>query len=313
MVVGVGASRVRDLFTQAKAAAPSIIFIDELDAIGRQRGGGASLGGHDEREQTLNQILTEMDGFTGSEGVIVLASTNRPDVLDAALLRPGRFDRRVTVNPPDVEGREKILEVHTRSVPLADDVDLKGLAATTPGMVGADLRNLVNEAALGAAKARPQGGRVGRLLQRLREDRPRHRAAHHAQPRGARAHRLPRGRPRAAGHAGAGRRPGPQGLDRPARPRARRHLPVARERPLRLRHRLPAGPDRRRAGRPRGRGDRVRVGHHRRRVRPPAGHPDRALDGRPLGHVGGDRPGHRHLRRAAVPGDRSGLARRRAS
>jgi cell division protease FtsH len=153
MVVGVGASRVRDLFTQAKAAAPSIIFIDELDAIGRQRGGGASLGGHDEREQTLNQILTEMDGFTGSEGVIVLASTNRPDVLDAALLRPGRFDRRVTVNPPDVEGREKILEVHTRSVPLADDVDLKGLAATTPGMVGADLRNLVNEAALGAAKA----------------------------------------------------------------------------------------------------------------------------------------------------------------
>ena len=181
MVVGVGASRVRDLFTQAKAAAPSIIFIDELDAIGRQRGGGASLGGHDEREQTLNQILTEMDGFTGSEGVIVLAATNRPDVLDAALLRPGRFDRRVTVNPPDVEGREKILEVHTRSVPLADDVDLKGLAATTPGMVGADLRNLVNEAALGAAKARPQVGRVRRLLQRLREDRARHRAAHHAQ------------------------------------------------------------------------------------------------------------------------------------
>jgi cell division protease FtsH len=153
MVVGVGASRVRDLFTQAKAAAPSIIFIDELDAIGRQRGGGASLGGHDEREQTLNQILTEMDGFTGSEGVIVLASTNRPDVLDAALLRPGRFDRRVTVNPPDVEGREKILQVHTRSVPLGDDVDLKALAATTPGMVGADLRNLVNEAALLAAKS----------------------------------------------------------------------------------------------------------------------------------------------------------------
>jgi cell division protease FtsH len=152
MVVGVGASRVRDLFTQAKAAAPSIIFIDELDAIGRQRGGSSSLGGHDEREQTLNQILTEMDGFTGSEGVIVLASTNRPDVLDAALLRPGRFDRRIAVNPPDVVGREKILEVHTRSVPLDDDVDLKGLAATTPGMVGADLRNLVNEAALLAAK-----------------------------------------------------------------------------------------------------------------------------------------------------------------
>jgi cell division protease FtsH len=152
MVVGVGASRVRDLFTQAKAAAPAIIFIDELDAIGRQRGGGAGLGGHDEREQTLNQILTEMDGFTGTEGVIVLAATNRPDVLDSALLRPGRFDRRVAVNPPDVEGREKILQVHTRSVPLGDDVDLKGLAATTPGMVGADLRNLINEAALLAAK-----------------------------------------------------------------------------------------------------------------------------------------------------------------
>jgi cell division protease FtsH len=152
MVVGVGASRVRDLFQQAKAAAPAIIFIDELDAIGRQRGGGASLGGHDEREQTLNQILTEMDGFTGTEGVIVLAATNRPDVLDSALLRPGRFDRRVAVNPPDVEGREKILEVHTRSVPLDADVDLKGLAATTPGMVGADLKNLVNEAALLAAK-----------------------------------------------------------------------------------------------------------------------------------------------------------------
>jgi len=152
MVVGVGASRVRDLFTQAKAAAPSIIFIDELDAIGRHRGGGAGIGGHDEREQTLNQILTEMDGFTGSEGVIVLAATNRPDVLDAALLRPGRFDRRITVNPPDVRGREEILKVHTRSVPLADDIDLAGIAATTPGMVGADLRNLVNEAALIAAR-----------------------------------------------------------------------------------------------------------------------------------------------------------------
>jgi|HigsolmetaAR201D_1030396.scaffolds.fasta_scaffold05020_5 cell division protease FtsH len=152
MVVGVGASRVRDLFAQAKAAAPSIIFIDELDAIGRKRGTGSGLSGHDEREQTLNQILTEMDGFTGSEGVIVLAATNRPDVLDPALLRPGRFDRRIVVNPPDLEGREKILRVHTRSVPLADDVDLAAIAATTPGMVGADLRNLVNEAALLAAR-----------------------------------------------------------------------------------------------------------------------------------------------------------------
>jgi cell division protease FtsH len=151
-IVGVGASRVRDLFAQAKAAAPAIVFIDELDAIGRARGGGAGFGGHDEREQTLNQILTEMDGFTGSEGVIVIASTNRPDVLDSALLRPGRFDRRVTVAPPDLGGRLAILKVHTRGVPVDPSVDLEGLAASTPGMVGADLQNLVNEAALTAAR-----------------------------------------------------------------------------------------------------------------------------------------------------------------
>ncbi len=151
MIVGVGASRVRDLFETAKKAAPAIIFIDELDAIGRARGGG-SFGGVDEREQTLNQILTEMDGFTGSEGVVVLAATNRPDVLDSALLRPGRFDRRVAVSPPDSEGRRMILEVHTRKVPVGPDVDLSALASTTPGMVGADLRNLVNEAAITAAR-----------------------------------------------------------------------------------------------------------------------------------------------------------------
>ena len=152
MVVGVGASRVRDLFNQAKEAAPAIIFIDELDAIGRQRGGSGSIGGHDEREQTLNQILTEMDGFSGSEGVIVLAATNRPETLDSALLRPGRFDRRITVSSPDRAGRAMILKVHTRSVPLADDVDVDTIASNTPGMVGADLRNLVNEAALTAAR-----------------------------------------------------------------------------------------------------------------------------------------------------------------
>jgi cell division protease FtsH len=159
MIVGVGASRVRDLFQQAKEAAPSIIFIDELDAIGRARGGAMSIGGHDEREQTLNQILTEMDGFTGTEGVIVIAATNRPEILDPALLRPGRFDRRVVVNPPDQEGRHKILEVHTRSIPLADDVDLDAVASATPGMVGADLRNLVNEAALTAARKGEDGVR----------------------------------------------------------------------------------------------------------------------------------------------------------
>jgi cell division protease FtsH len=151
MIVGVGASRVRDLFKQAREAAPAIIFIDELDAIGRARGTG-SFGGNDEREQTLNQILTEMDGFSSREGVIVLAATNRPDVLDQALLRPGRFDRRVTVQPPDKVGREAILKVHTRGVPLDSDVDLKIIASSTPGLVGADLRNLVNEAALLAAR-----------------------------------------------------------------------------------------------------------------------------------------------------------------
>ncbi len=154
MIVGVGASRVRDLFAQAKAAAPAIIFIDELDAVGRSRaaGGPNITGGHDEREQTLNQILTEMDGFDPRTGVIVLGATNRPEILDPALLRPGRFDRRVAVQPPDRPGREAILRVHTRSVPLAPEVDLGSIASSTPGMVGADLANLVNEAALLAAR-----------------------------------------------------------------------------------------------------------------------------------------------------------------
>ena len=153
-IVGVGASRVRDLFKDAKEAAPAIVFIDELDAIGRSRTSGVAgfSGGNDEREQTLNQILTEIDGFDSSTGVIVIGATNRPDVLDQALLRPGRFDRRVAVQPPDRAGREAILKVHTRGVPLGPDVDLGRIAATTPGMVGADLANLVNEAALLAAR-----------------------------------------------------------------------------------------------------------------------------------------------------------------
>jgi cell division protease FtsH len=152
MIVGVGASRVRDLFDQAKKHAPAIIFLDELDSIGRSRGGPMSMGGHDEREQTLNQILTEMDGFQGTENVVVLAATNRPEVLDSALLRPGRFDRRLTINPPDATGRRKILDVHVRKVPLGPDVDLDALSALTPGMVGAEIANLVNEAALTAAR-----------------------------------------------------------------------------------------------------------------------------------------------------------------
>ncbi len=152
-IVGVGASRVRDLFAKAKEAAPSIIFIDELDAVGRSRQGSAGVtGANDEREQTLDQILTEMDGFESTQAVVVIGATNRPEILDPALLRPGRFDRRVSVQPPDRTGRLKILEVHTRTIPLGDDVDLGALASTTPGMVGADLANLANEAALLAAR-----------------------------------------------------------------------------------------------------------------------------------------------------------------
>jgi len=151
MFVGVGASRVRDLFEQGKKNAPCIIFIDEIDAVGRHRGAGLG-GGHDEREQTLNQLLVEMDGFESNEGVILVAATNRPDVLDPALLRPGRFDRRVVVGRPDVQGREAILKVHTKKIPLSDDVDLSVLARGTPGLAGADLANLVNESALNAAR-----------------------------------------------------------------------------------------------------------------------------------------------------------------
>ncbi|MCC6160614.1 MAG: ATP-dependent zinc metalloprotease FtsH, partial [Deltaproteobacteria bacterium] len=151
MFVGVGASRVRDLFVQGKKNAPCIIFIDEIDAVGRHRGAGLG-GGHDEREQTLNQLLVEMDGFESNEGVILIAATNRPDVLDPALLRPGRFDRQVVVPPPDINGREGILKVHTRKIPLAKDVTMQVIARGTPGFTGADLANLVNEAALIAAR-----------------------------------------------------------------------------------------------------------------------------------------------------------------
>jgi len=151
MFVGVGASRVRDLFEQAKKHAPCLIFMDEIDAVGRQRGAGLG-GGHDEREQTLNQLLVEMDGFDSNEGIIVIAATNRPDILDTALLRPGRFDRRIVVPMPDVKGREEILNVHARRVPLCEDADLRVIARSTPGFSGADLANLINEAALMAAR-----------------------------------------------------------------------------------------------------------------------------------------------------------------
>lgn len=167
MIVGVGASRVRELFEEARKVAPSIIFIDEIDTIGRSRAGARSVGGHDEREQTLNQILTEMDGFSGHEGVVVLAATNRPDVLDPALVRPGRFDRTITVHAPDQHGRLEILKVHTRKVPLAEDADLDNIARSTPGMTGAELANLVNEAALAAARRGQQAVRHADLTEAL--------------------------------------------------------------------------------------------------------------------------------------------------
>ena len=290
-IVGVGASRVRDLFAQAKAAAPAIIFIDELDAIGRSRGGGVSLGGHDEREQTLNQILTEMDGFSGSEGVIVIASTNRPEVLDSALLRPGRFDRRVTVNPPDQTGRRLILEVHTRGVPLAEDVDLQAIAASTPGMVGADLRNLVNEAALTAARRNHEKVQLADFtdsLEKIVLGAERRIVLSHGR---AGAHRLPRVGPRPPRHAPTRRRPRAQDLDHPARAGARRHVPEPRERPLRLLRRLPEGAPDRLAGRPRRRAPDLRRPDDRRRVRPRAGDAHRPRDGRAVGDVRRGRAG----------------------
>ena len=247
MVVGVGARRVRDLFEQAKQSAPAIIFIDELDAIGRMRGGSLGGAAHDEREQTLNQILTEMDGFSGSEGVIVIAATNRAEILDGALLRPGRFDRRVVVSPPDRAGRARILEVHTRSVPLDPTVDLERVAGRTPGMVGADLKNLVNEAALVAA--RRSGTSLvepdfDEAIERIVLGAERHIAISDLERARTAYHE--------AGHAllgmlEPGARSGAQGLDRPARAVARVDLPGVRAGPLRLRHRLPPEPHRGRA------------------------------------------------------------------
>ena len=307
-IVGVGASRVRDLFKQAEEAAPAIIFIDELDAIGRARGGsGGVISGHDEREQTLNQILTEMDGFDPAAGVIVLGATNRPDVLDPALLRPGRFDRRVVVQPPDAKGREQILRVHTRSVPLADDVDLARLAQTTPGMVGADLANLANEAALLAARRGHDKVAALRLHRRAREDRARRRAQAGAERGRPAPHRLPRGRPRDRRHAHPRRRPGPQGVDHPARPGARRHAVDPGGRPLQLHRGRAAGEDPGLVRRARGRGDRLRRDHDRRRVRHPAGHADRARHGRALGD---ERQGGLPRRRAARGPGRAAAGRR---
>ena len=206
MFVGVGASRVRDLFEQAKANAPAIVFVDEIDAVGRHRGAGLG-GGHDEREQTLNQMLVELDGFDTKGGVIVIAATNRPDILDPALLRPGRFDRQIVVAQPDLTGRKGILKVHARGKPIAPDADLDIIARRTPGFTGADLANVINEAALLTARTQRQADPHGRARggHRPRDGRPgaQERAAVGG---GAEADRLPRGRAR-PGRARDGRTP----------------------------------------------------------------------------------------------------------
>ena len=227
MFVGVGASRVRDLFQSARKQAPAIIFVDEIDSIGRKRGAGLG-GGHDEREQTLNQMLAEMDGFEATEGIVMMAATNRPDILDPALLRPGRFDRQIVVPLPDLEERLPILKVHCKDKRIGPDVDLMVVARGTPGMSGADLANLVNESALHAVTAERLGHRHGRLRRRPRP------GAHGPAAgvdgpvgEGKDGHRLPRGRPRRPGLRAARRRPRPQGDDPAHRHGARRHPAAA--------------------------------------------------------------------------------------
>ena len=229
MFVGVGASRVRDLFEQGKKNAPCIIFIDEIDAVGRHRGAGLG-GGHDEREQTLNQLLVEMDGFESNDGVILVAATNRPDVLDPALLRPGRFDRRVVVGLPDVRGREEVLRVHVKKVPVSDDVNLNVLARGTPGFSGADLANMVNEAALNAARVNRKQVTDVRLRTGQGQGADGRRAqVDAADRRGEAGHRVSRGRARAGFVLPRALRPHPQGHHHSARHGAGRHdLPARR-------------------------------------------------------------------------------------
>ena len=283
MIVGVGAARVRDLFKQAREHAPAIIFIDELDSIGRARG-QVSIGGSSEQEQTLNQILTEMDGFSSEQGIIVLAATNQPDVLDKALLRPGRFDRQVVVNLPDKNGREAILKVHTRKVPLSKDVVLLEVASTTPGLSGADLRNLVNEAALLAARRGQDDVRMKDFIDSLEKivlgperalllsPEDRERIAYHE-----------------SGHAilglvVPGADPGQPRDHRAAGTGAGRDLPAAGRGPVQLSRGLPARADHRHARRPGGGRGGLRHPDHRRRERHRAGNEPGAQHGHPLGH-----------------------------
>ncbi len=284
MFVGVGASRVRDLFEQAKQNQPCIIFIDEIDAVGRHRGAGMG-GGHDEREQTLNQLLVEMDGFEANESIIIMAATNRPDILDPALLRPGRFDRQIIVDRPDREGRKAILAVHAKGKPLAPGVVLDTLAAQTPGFTGADLANLVNEAALLTARKRK---RVIDM-EELEEVGPQghRRSGEEVAPalrRGEAHHRLSRDRARPCGPLPAQRRPGAQDLHHQPRAGSWLHHHPSDRRQV---HGQEEGDPRQalaHACRPRGGGDPLRRHHHRGVQRPAAGHRDGAPDDHPVRH-----------------------------
>ena len=272
MFVGVGASRVRDLFEQAKQNSPCIIFMDEIDAVGRHRGAGLG-GGHDEREQTLNQLLVEMDGFEAKDNIIMIAATNRPDILDPALLRPGRFDRQIAVDRPDRKGRAKILEVHTRGKPLAKVIDIDALAGQTPGFTGADLvePDQRGRAAVGShGQARDRTGRA-RGGDHARDRRPREEDARDERER-APDHRLPRDGPRARRPLPRALRPGAQDLGHLARPGARLHDLDAPGGSLPHDPRGAGGHDGDDPRRPRRRGDRLRRDHDRRVQRHREGH-----------------------------------------
>ena len=284
MFVGVGASRVRDLFEQAKANAPAIVFVDEIDAVGRHRGAGLG-GGHDEREQTLNQMLVELDGFDTKGGVIVIAATNRPDILDPALLRPGRFDRQIVVAQPDLTGRKGILKVHARGKPIAPDADLDIIARRTPGFTGADLANVINEAALLTARTNGKQIHMAALEEAidrvmtgperksvLLSEKERKLIAYHEG-----GHAL-------VGHAMAERRPGAQGHDHPARPGARLHHGAADRGQVPHHPRRDAGPARHAARRPDRGGDDLPRADERRGQRHREGHPDRPGHGHRVRH-----------------------------
>ena len=307
MFVGVGASRVRDLFEQAKQASPCIVFMDEIDAVGRHRGAGLG-GGHDEREQTLNQLLVEMDGFEMKDNIILIAATNRPDILDPALLRPGRFDRQIVVDRPDRSGRRKILEVHSKGKPLAPEIDLDTLAAGTPGFTGADLANLVNEAALLAArrgKKTIQQDELEEGIMRVlagpgEEGAP-------ALGAGAEDHRVPRDGPRARRPLPREHEPGAQDHDRVARPGARPHDLAADRGQLPADAQRADGRPRDDARRPRRGGARLPRDHDRRRERPREGHAHGEADDHALRHEREARPARaRPQQRHAVPRPRDG-------